>query len=698
MPCGRMFQSVITTDAFHARHLLILLTSLLTTATFSFGQGQNLAPRSAVIKPLQTVVDQHQDPARITVKFRDGLNIRLNPANNSSLTDFGTGTLAAAGPVLSRVRGGVWRATYPSPEAELNRWRHVAEAKLQRHLADLNLQFILTLPPGIKAGEAIDLFNRLDVVEIALPVPKPVLPPLPPNYQGNQVYLNAATSGIDALGMWNNHNTTGAGIKIADIEYSWNLSHQDLPAVTLIGPSPIDPFGNPNHGTAVLGTIASISNGWGTTGVSQGSQIHVVAANTAGGYNVAGAITTAMSVLGPGDVLLIEQQLLGPTGNYVPVEWYAPNYNAIVTAVGNGIIVIEPAGNGGENLDAAIYSTGNGGHWPFLAGNDSGAMIIGAGAAPPGFGSTTDRSRLPFSTYGSTVDLQGWGESVTTTGFGGLYSAEGVNLLYTIEFNGTSSASAIIAGAAALLQSRKKSTTGSAFTPALAKSWLRQTGSPQQSGTYPATQNIGPRPNLTAAVLAAGLAQTNDLCANATSKSVGSHAFSTIGAETDGPDEPNACAQGSNTQILRDVWFKHISPCTGTTTISLCGSSFDTKVAIYNGCPTGPGQSIACNDDSGTCPPFSQVSFNSQAGTVYRIRIGSPNSSSGTGTMSIACTPAPPPCPADTNNDGQVNVTDLLAVITAFGPCTGCPADINHDGVVNVADLLAVIAAFGPCG
>ena len=54
-------------------------------------------------------------------------------------------------------------------------------------------------------------------------------------------------------------------------------------------------------------------------------------------------------------------------------------------------------------------------------------------------------------------------------------------------------------------------------------------------------------------------------------------------------------------------------------------------------------------------------------------------------------------CPADTNNDNLVNVTDLLAVIGSWGTCTGCPADINNDGLVNVTDLLAVIGAWGSC-
>jgi len=58
-------------------------------------------------------------------------------------------------------------------------------------------------------------------------------------------------------------------------------------------------------------------------------------------------------------------------------------------------------------------------------------------------------------------------------------------------------------------------------------------------------------------------------------------------------------------------------------------------------------------------------------------------------------------CIADTNCDGSVNVTDLLAIIAAWGPCPPapalCPADINNSGDVNVADLLAVITGWGKC-
>ncbi len=58
---------------------------------------------------------------------------------------------------------------------------------------------------------------------------------------------------------------------------------------------------------------------------------------------------------------------------------------------------------------------------------------------------------------------------------------------------------------------------------------------------------------------------------------------------------------------------------------------------------------------------------------------------------------------APPGGDGIVNVTDLLAVIGAWGACgdpKNCPADIvpvGGDGVVNVSDLLAIIGAWGRC-
>ena len=53
-------------------------------------------------------------------------------------------------------------------------------------------------------------------------------------------------------------------------------------------------------------------------------------------------------------------------------------------------------------------------------------------------------------------------------------------------------------------------------------------------------------------------------------------------------------------------------------------------------------------------------------------------------------------CTGDTNGDGMVNVTDILAVVGAWGE-SGGSSDVNGDGVVNVGDLLTVVEAWGAC-
>jgi hypothetical protein len=53
-------------------------------------------------------------------------------------------------------------------------------------------------------------------------------------------------------------------------------------------------------------------------------------------------------------------------------------------------------------------------------------------------------------------------------------------------------------------------------------------------------------------------------------------------------------------------------------------------------------------------------------------------------------------CPPDTNLDGEVDVTDLIAVVLAWGSDDPA-ADNTNDGTVDVLDLVDVILSWGPC-
>jgi hypothetical protein len=56
----------------------------------------------------------------------------------------------------------------------------------------------------------------------------------------------------------------------------------------------------------------------------------------------------------------------------------------------------------------------------------------------------------------------------------------------------------------------------------------------------------------------------------------------------------------------------------------------------------------------------------------------------------------PPACP-DVNGDGDVNVLDLLQLLSVWGACTGCIEDLSNDGGINVNDLLILLSGWGTC-
>ena len=307
---------------------------------------------------------------------------------------------------------------------------------------------------------------------------------------------------------WGLEGGRGENVKIIDIEFNWNLTHNDLvhatadPFVLVRGIDPVPDF-NLDHGTAVLGLLVAAPDGIGVTGIAHRAKVGLVNPLTQGTTpRLAEAITFASRRLEAGDVMLIELQLIaGPHFNtqngagLVPVEYEPDVFQAIKDATSRGIVVVEASANGFENLDDPVYQGA------FDRNRrDSGAIIVGAGMPPAGiYGAGPDRVRTEESNYGSRVDVQGWGRFITTCGYGDLRREQGVNNWYTINFGFTSGAAAMVAGAAALIQSIVKARGQAPIPPTQLRRLLTQTGTPQAGDT---SQPIGPRPNLRAALAA----------------------------------------------------------------------------------------------------------------------------------------------------------------------------------------------------
>jgi hypothetical protein len=341
-------------------------------------------------------------------------------------------------------------------------------------------------------------------------------PPATPDFTARQIYLNAAPSGVDARWAWTQSGGRGRDIRIIDVEGAWRFTHEDLTQNQggVVGGTPINGVDWRNHGTAVLGEFSADINTVGVVGIASDA---VVSGVSHGGIGSAAAINQAAARLRAGDLLLLEMHRPGPRNNfaqrddqrgYIAVEWWPDDFAAILNATSRGIIVVEAAGNGAENLDDVLYQTPAPGFpagWrnPFRRSNrDSGAIVVGAGAPPPGTHGRDhgpDRSRLDFSNWGALIDAQGWGREVTSCGYGDLQGGTNEDLWYTDTFSGTSSASPILTGTIACIQGMAKARGRAVLTPAQVRNCLRSTGSPQQDAPgRPASQRIGNRPDIRA--------------------------------------------------------------------------------------------------------------------------------------------------------------------------------------------------------
>lgn len=75
-------------------------------------------------------------------------------------------------------------------------------------------------------------------------------------------------------------------------------------------------------------------------------------------------------------------------------------------------------------------------------------------------------------------------------------------------------------------------------------------------------------------------------------------------------------ASSCSSNDTADVWHSYTASGNGEATFSLCGSSFDTTLSIFDGCG---GTELACNDDS--CGVQSEITMSVQSGTTYLVRV-----------------------------------------------------------------------------
>ena len=495
------------------------------------------APRRPFDKSLAAALGPGRDPRTLVVKLADDSGGRViegrlvsSPAARSGdqrrrPRENGIHQVALTlNEALSLVPESRVEPLFPLPPPLLEALRRTGERNTGIALADLSQFFVVHVGDAVAGEVIVQEVLSLPAVEtayarLAMASPVDIAPPTPDFHNSvgpGQGYRDPAPAGIDIEAAWR-QGYRGQGVTIADVELSWNLAHEDLdhlltqnPPVPILGAGTWSAaVADIDHGTATIGVLASGDNGYGTTGLVPDAALRVMPVSVAGNPTWNGALSVVMATvhLQPGDVLLIEAELnCGPSCPTVnmPFETDPAEFAAVAQATALGLHVIEPAANtsGGLDLDVsprvADPTTGRSRFDRYL--RDSGAVLVGAGNSTVSQGR---HSRYVNSNHGSRVDTYSWGHNVTTLGYGRrgtslancfngwdpFPQAPNQDQYYTFCYNGTSSAGAIVAGAAAVLEQKHRADFGQPYSSRELRNLL-------SLGTASVTGAVGHQPDL----------------------------------------------------------------------------------------------------------------------------------------------------------------------------------------------------------
>jgi subtilisin family serine protease len=336
-----------------------------------------------------------------------------------------------------------------SPE-EIQNLLKSSGAKVKSHIKQINY-YVLTLPPDISVPDAAEYYGQQGAAETVEPnyINTPQAVPNDPDLLSLQWALhNTGQTGgtvdadIDAVEAWDIEQGD-PGVIIAIIDTGVDYTHEDLADNIWHNPGEIpdngsdddgnghidddigwdfvtednDPMDQDEHGTHVAGIAGAVTNnGIGMAGVCWNCKIMPVRAGDRYFLNDDSAQAIIYAAENGAKVLNLSWGG-GPQSLLIA--------DAIAFAADKGALICAAAGNDGK--PDLFYPA---------ATENSAVMAIGA----------TDHSdeRASFSNYGSWVDVSAPGVSIYSTYLGDGY----------VSFSGTSMASPVAAGVAALLFSR----------------------------------------------------------------------------------------------------------------------------------------------------------------------------------------------------------------------------------------------------
>lgn len=448
--------------------------------------------------PKRPAVTATAGPSRLVVKLADSLAARVD--DEGALVSLASADAGAHADLewidlLRRGHGLSFTPLFDLDPARIDALLERAAARSGRAQPDLHAMFIVTTTGGDTPSRDIAAMLHAQaeiefaVYESLVVTPPEDIAPVTPDFVSEQLYLGS-DPGLDVAGAWA-MGYDGTGIRLADIELAWHTEHEEWndggfsmePGQT---PS-VDSLEFVDHGSSVAGQLIAGNNGYGLTGMAYGSTLMAFPEwSEQNGSRRAAAILSAADTFEAGDVILLEMQVTEPIlGDLGPAEIDESVWLATQVATDAGLIVVAAAGNGSLDLDVRELAY-------YRDRGDSGAIMVGGGIP-------VSRDTYDYSTYGTRVNVQGWGSNVFTAGYGDFEElGDDPNQRYTATFAGTSSASPFIAAASALVQQAVLGEGLEPLTSTQMRAVLIATGLPQGGGGH-----IGPLPQVPAAIAVA---------------------------------------------------------------------------------------------------------------------------------------------------------------------------------------------------
>jgi subtilisin family serine protease len=414
------------------------------------------APRfSSAISPTNDALELPWEPGKIQVQFISGTQPEFNPSPGVLAPEIRSTASINLDRLNQILQQHGLRRAEPSFQETSAPENIPANAKDAAARESLDRAHFVTLhfPEDADLVRIAEELNQLPEVERAVPVPK-VLPPGTPGNEPRVGTTDQVTvdpvSGLENQWyifrcqvdrVWN--EASGEGVVLADIDWGYRITHQDLSTRISVTHNSFDGSSNVmhgnaiSHGTAVLGIAGGADNDLGMAGIAFRATLWAIQANSGAGAAVGGdswanAIDWVRRTDSGGRRKVINLEV--QTGRFGNIEMVPTVNQAIKDAIASGIVVCVAAGNG--DRDAGIDDLGT----PIPP---TGSILVGATEYHP-----TENRRASFSNFGRRIVVSAPGDSAHD-----LTCSSAADDGYRNGFGGTSGATPKVAATVALMLS-----------------------------------------------------------------------------------------------------------------------------------------------------------------------------------------------------------------------------------------------------